>query len=88
MEWSARVSTGTVRRAEDGLGVAGLGRVRHGMVQGVRITTKTTMTKEKNRLTEIGGTSPTNGASDGIEMQKPYRVKIELEGTSALLFHR
>lgn len=46
------------------------------------------MTKTKNRVTEIGGESPTNGAEETIEMQKPYRVLVELEGTSALLFHR
>lgn len=41
-----------------------------------------------NRITEIGGESPTNGAADSIEMQKPYRVAIELEGVCPLLFHR
>lgn len=43
---------------------------------------------EKNRLTEIGGESPTNGAESSIEMQKPYRVLVELTGTSPMLFHR
>lgn len=43
---------------------------------------------DKNRLTEIGGESPTNGAEDFIELQKPYRVMVELEGTAPLLFHR
>jgi hypothetical protein len=46
------------------------------------------MTKSKNRLTEIGGESPTNGAQDAIEMQKPYRVLVEIVGTCPILFHR
>lgn len=45
-------------------------------------------TKEKNRLTAIGGESPTNGAESGIAFQEPYRVSITIEGTAALLFHR
>jgi len=43
---------------------------------------------EKNRLFEIGGESPTNGGSDSIEMQKPYRVIVELVGTCPIMFHR
>lgn len=43
---------------------------------------------EKNRLTAIGGESPTNGAESTIEMQKPYRVAVEIEGVCPLLFHR
>lgn len=39
-------------------------------------------------LTAIGGESPTNGAQDTIELQKPYRVEIELEGVCPMLFHR
>lgn len=45
-------------------------------------------TKTKNRITEISGESPTNGAEEFIEMQKPYRVQIELEGVCPMLFHR
>lgn len=46
-------------------------------------------TKTKtNRLEPIGGESPTNGAETYIEMQKPYRVSIMLEGVCPLLFHR
>lgn len=41
-----------------------------------------------NRLTEISGESPTNGEESFIEMQKPYRVQIELEGVCPMLFHR
>jgi hypothetical protein len=41
-----------------------------------------------NRLTEIGGTSPTNGGESSIEMERPYRVEIEIEGVCPLLFHR
>lgn len=44
--------------------------------------------KETNRLTAIGGESPSNGAADSIEMQKPYRVLVELVGTCPILFHR
>ena len=44
--------------------------------------------KDKNRLTEISGESPTDGAALFISVQAPYRVEIELEGTCALLFHR
>lgn len=43
---------------------------------------------KRAKLTEIGGESPTNGASLCIELQKPYRVAVQLEGTSPLLFHR
>jgi len=46
------------------------------------------MTKTKNRLTELGGETPTNGGSDSIELQKPYRVMVQLEGSCPLLFHR
>jgi hypothetical protein len=44
-------------------------------------------TLEKNRLTSIGGESPTNGASNGVEMQMPYRVQVEITGVCPLLFH-
>lgn len=44
--------------------------------------------KEKNRLTSIGGESPTNGAENGIEMTMPYRVEVAIEGTAPILFHR
>lgn len=47
-----------------------------------------TVSKAKNRLTAIGGESPTNGEEAFIEMQKPYRVAIELEGVCPILFHR
>ena len=43
---------------------------------------------EKNRLTAIGGQSPTNGALDGIERQYPYSVEVTVEGVSPILFHR
>jgi len=46
------------------------------------------MTKTKNRISEISGESPTNGEESFIEMQKPYRVEIELEGVCPMLFHR
>lgn len=47
----------------------------------------TVKTLEKNRLTAIGGESPTNGAESGIEMQMPYRVQVTVEGVSSILFH-
>ncbi len=44
---------------------------------------------EKNRIVgAIGGESPTNGALNGVELQQPYRVEIEIEGTAPILFHR
>jgi hypothetical protein len=45
-------------------------------------------TLEKNRLTSIGGISPTNGAAAGIETQLPYRVLVEIEGVCPIMFHR
>lgn len=45
--------------------------------------------KEKNRIVgAIGGESPSNGASSGIELQLPYRVQVTIEGTAPILFHR
>lgn len=42
--------------------------------------------KTAETLTEI---SPvTNGEESFVEMQKPYRVLVELEGTCPILFHR
>lgn len=45
-------------------------------------------TIEKSRITEIGGESPTNGAEFQVELQKPYRVLVEIEGVCPILFHR
>lgn len=42
--------------------------------------------KSVNRITEIEPVS--NGAESSIEMQKPYRVMVELIGTCPMLFHR
>lgn len=44
--------------------------------------------KSSNRVTAIGGESPTNGASFGVEFQKPYSVQVEIEGIAPILFHR
>ncbi len=44
--------------------------------------------KDKNKVSEIGGESPTNGGAEFIAMQKPYRVQVELEGVCPMLFHR
>lgn len=43
--------------------------------------------KESNRLISIGGESPTNGGAVGIDIQKPYRVEVTVEGVAPLLFH-
>lgn len=43
---------------------------------------------EKNRLTAIGGESPTNGASLGVELQMPYSIEVTIEGVAPILFHR
>jgi hypothetical protein len=45
-------------------------------------------TKETNRVGAIGGESPSNGGVSGIEMQMPYRVEVEIQGTAPILFHR
>lgn len=45
-------------------------------------------TKETNRLTTAIGELITNGASDSIEIQKPYRAIVGIEGICPLLFHR
>lgn len=45
------------------------------------------MKTKENRLTSIGGESPTNGASNGIEMTMPYRVEVTLEGICPMMFH-
>lgn len=44
--------------------------------------------KAQNRISEIGGDSPTNGAAFGIERQIPYRAQVTIEGISPILFHR
>jgi len=51
----------------------------HGMV---------TMVKANNRITAIGGESPTNGGANGVEFQQPYRVQVTIEGVAPILFHR
>lgn len=42
---------------------------------------------EKNRLSAIGGESPTNGAKVGIDLMLPYRVSVTIEGVAPILFH-
>ena len=44
--------------------------------------------KTKNRLETIGGEVPTNGASNGIETQMPYRALVEIQGVCPIMFHR
>ena len=40
-----------------------------------------------NRLSAIGGEVPTNGGDFGVEVQKPYRVAVTIEGVADILFH-
>lgn len=49
---------------------------------------KGNMVKEKSRVTEIGGQSPTNGARAAIETGLPYVAEIEITGSADFLFHR
>lgn len=44
--------------------------------------------QEHSRKSTALGEVITNGASSSIEMQKPYRAVVAIEGTSPLLFHR
>lgn len=45
--------------------------------------------KSINRIVgAIGGESPSNGGSNGVELQLPYRAQITIVGTAPLLFHR
>lgn len=48
------------------------------------------MTKVKavNRIGQIGGEAPSNGAATGVEFQQPYRVQVSIEGVAPILFHR
>lgn len=48
---------------------------------------KTTTVKQTNRLTAIGGESPTNGAQKGVELTMPYRCQVTIEGVAPILFH-
>lgn len=43
--------------------------------------------KTSSRLNAIGGEAPSNGNRNGIEMCNPYRVEVEIEGVSPILFH-
>lgn len=45
------------------------------------------MKTKENRLTAIGGESPSNGARSGVEMTMPYRVEVTIEGVAPILFH-
>lgn len=44
--------------------------------------------KTKNRITSLGGDSPTNGAKEIIEYSEPYVATIKVEGVADILFHR
>lgn len=44
--------------------------------------------KTGNRLTEIGGEVPTNGALETIETSAPYCVEVSIRGDADFLFHR
>jgi hypothetical protein len=41
-----------------------------------------------DKIKNVGGDSPTNGARESIEFSLPYIVNITIEGSSDLLFHR
>lgn len=41
-----------------------------------------------NKITEIGGQSPTNSAASIIAMSEPYIAEITITGVSDILFHR
>lgn len=43
---------------------------------------------KSNRVTAIGGESPTNGAKTAIEAGIPYVAEITIQGTADFLFHR
>ena len=43
---------------------------------------------EKNRVTALGGTVPTNGGKEGVDVQLPYRAEITIEGICPIMFHR
>ena len=40
------------------------------------------------KLSAIGGSVPTNGAEQTIEMTQPYTVNVTVEGSADFLFHR
>lgn len=44
--------------------------------------------KQKNRVESIGGTVPTNGASEHIAINEPYIVRVKVKGVADLIFHR
>ncbi len=44
--------------------------------------------KSKNRVEPVGGEVPTNGGRNGVEVQMPYRVEVELQGICPIMFHR
>jgi len=47
-----------------------------------------TKLKSTGRMTAIGGTtSPSNGAENGIAIQRPYRVEVKIKGVAPILFH-
>jgi hypothetical protein len=44
-------------------------------------------TKSAVAALEVNG-APTNGAADMIEIEIPYTVRVTIEGTSQILWHR
>lgn len=42
---------------------------------------------KSNRIEALAG-DVTNGASFGVDFQKPYRVEVTIQGTAPILFHR
>jgi hypothetical protein len=47
-----------------------------------------TLKNGKNRLTELGGDTPTNGGLATIETTIPYLATVEITGIADILFHR
>lgn len=45
-------------------------------------------TVEKNRVREIAGEVPTNGAKSSIETEVPYVAEVTIQGTADFLFHK
>lgn len=46
------------------------------------------MKRQTNVLEPLGGSVPTNGGQNGVELQMPYRALVTIIGTAPILFHR
>lgn len=45
-------------------------------------------TVEKNRVREIAGEVPSNGAKSAVETEVPYAVEVTIQGTADFLYHK